>query len=51
LCFKELAFSSAKKGEQIKCPKVDCGNPVQDFEVKEFMNEDEYKDLQELVSN
>ena len=23
-CFKDLVYSSAKRGEQTKCPKADC---------------------------
>ena len=48
-CIKDAIFNAAKRGEQPRCPKRDCGLVIQDFEIKDILNPDEFKDLQEAI--
>ena len=49
-CLAETACQQVKKNNQeITCPKPDCKKQIQDWELRHFIDPEDYQEIEKLV--
>jgi hypothetical protein len=49
-CLKDNAMKSIRNGLScVKCPKNDCNKQISDFEIRETIGVENYKEIENLI--